>query len=150
MAPTISLLGSLNNSVAIPSSSKQIPVAAQAYVLGANVSALNEVVNNSFNPVHNAALANGASLTIWTPSNGSLGLWILGILVSVSIAGQYNIQLAASDRIVFNLVALTPFLLTFGTHGWLEATPNQALSIVNNSGSASNVFANAWGTQTVP
>jgi hypothetical protein len=97
--------------------------------------------------VASAAVASGASVTVWVPAAGKR-FRLRGLVVAVTNAGRYEVR-DDTGIILFSLLlgANSSFALTLQANGIRSNAANNLLLFYNQSGAAADVYVTAWGNE---
>lgn len=131
--------------IQLPSGHRELPVLAQPMQRRNNLWQMVPGAETQKDVV-SLALANGSSVTVWTPAAGNV-IYLVHLSLSISNLGRYDIQYNAVPIWSGLVSSNTPFSVNLGGLGAFLYPAAQSLIVTNNSGAASNVFANAWGVE---
>lgn len=95
-----------------------------------------------------AALANGASTTVWTPAAGNV-IQLTSLVISGSIAGAYDLTVNGVTVAEYVLAANQAFAVPIAAPGIFCYPAAAALALKNNSGGASNTDISVMGTEVI-
>jgi hypothetical protein len=91
-------------------------------------------------------LPTSTATTIWTPTTGKK-FRLMGVIVSTSATVHLHLRDGAGGTIFFTSRTLaTGQTFDFG-NGYLSAAANNVLEVRNDSGTTTNVWITAWGTE---
>lgn len=92
-------------------------------------------------------LADATATTVWTPASGRK-FRLMGIQISTSAAATVHLRDGAGGTRFYSqrTGGADTKDFSFG-NGYLSATANNVLEILNSSGATINVWVNAWGTE---
>lgn len=95
------------------------------------------VVNVS-KSAYNAAVANAANLTVWTPAAGKK-FRLMSVVLSSSVTGRVTLIDNALTVAELLVTANSPVTIQLPTNGYLSAAVNNVLSVQNNTGGPAGV-----------
>lgn len=115
--------------------------------VGPGTLAVGPLQPTSFKDPGAATIANGAFMTIWTPTSGYR--WNLQLLVvSADATGELILKESTTERMTLNVVARQTLVVPFPGNGMPANGTNADLRLYNNTGGAAGLHGNAAGFET--